>query len=259
LEWLKKLVPDTLTALRFFTRVPIPYSSEGSDNQQPELNEAVAAFPIAGVMIALPVAIIWYLTSQMVSPLLAASLAIAFGALITGALHEDGLADCADGLGGATTKERALEIMRDSAIGTYGATALIFSFAIRIFALASLNPWLGVLALFMTHSTARASIVIAIHTAQYARSSGLGDSVREGTTKDQFNIMLAITLFISLIITLASGNIAGILAPALGMFAAWLLLKWLIVRLGGYTGDGLGAMEQVSEISILIALAALWS
>ncbi|MCF6321701.1 MAG: adenosylcobinamide-GDP ribazoletransferase [Rhizobiaceae bacterium] len=256
---MKKLVPDTVTALRFFTRLPVPNAPQPGDNQPLKLNEVIAAFPLAGLIIAILPAFVWYTGSQFFSSLLAASLAILLGTLITGALHEDGLADSADGLGGATTKERALEIMRDSAIGTYGATALIFSFAIRIFALASLNPWLGVLALFMTHSTARASIAIAIHTAQYARKTGLGESVRDGTAKDQFNIMLAITLFISLIITLASGNIAGILAPALGMFAAWLLLKWLIVRLGGYTGDGLGAMEQVSEISILIALAALWS
>ncbi len=261
LDQLTKLFSDTLQALRFFSVLPIP-GTDFSDDET-KLNEAVLAFSLAGLILAIPPAIIWYLASGLVSPFLSAALAIALGAAITGCLHEDGLADCFDGLGGAWDRERALEIMRDSAIGTYGAAALFFSFTFRILALTSLSPWKGAMALLMAYCIGRGALVIAIHTAQYARPSGLATNVREGTDSNGFYRTLGITLGLSLVIAVAGGGFSGLLTSFLALFAglaaAWAMLQWLISRIGGYTGDGLGAMEQVAEISVLIALAALWS
>ena len=263
LDWLNNLKTDTFAALRFFSTLPLARWFGGEDSlphagEAPKLNDAIVGFPIAGLIIALPPALLWYIASQFLSPLLAAAIAIGLGTLITGALHEDGLADCFDGLGGGSTRERILQIMRDSAIGTFGASALFFSFAIRIFALASLGSWSGALALLMAHSVARGALVIAIHYSTYVRPSGLGDAVREGAHSDQFKNTLWVLLAISLALVLASDQFSGLLAPVVGMTASWGLLQWLNARLGGYTGDGLGAMEQVAEISILLVLAALW-
>jgi len=263
LDWLNKLKSDTLLALVFFTILPIPGSVEGGADRS-KLNEAVTAFPVAGLLLAIPSAFVWYFASQMVSPLLAAAIAITFAAIITSGLHEDGLADCFDGLGGAWDRVRALEIMRDSAIGTYGAAALFFSFALRILALASLGPWSGAMALLIAHAVARGSMVIALYTAQYARASGLADTVRDGVNANQFKITIALCLGLSLLLAIAAGGnynvlMVALLAPAAGFAAAWAMLQWLKSRLGGYTGDGLGAMEQVAEIAIFIALAVFWS
>lgn len=255
MELLKNLGFDTLTALRFFSRLPIPDWQPSSSH--PKLNQAVAAFPLCGLIIALPLAILWYVSNQFLSPTLSATLAVALGVFITGALHEDGLADCADGLGGGSTKERAMEIMRDSTIGTFGGSALIFSIAIRILALAMLSPIAGVSALLIAHSSARAAIAIALYTTDYARSSGMAQTVEDGVTPTQFQLTLTIA---SIVAFLCSGLIFNaLLAPVLGMLAAWAFLHWFKSRIGGYTGDALGAMEQLAEITILITLAAMWS
>ncbi len=265
MDRLNKLRADTYLALQFFSALPIPdwFQSTNThrrdDHSPPKLNKAVTGFPVAGLLIAVPPALLWYFSFQFLSPVPAAVISIALGAFITGALHEDGLADCFDGLGGASTRERTLEIMRDSTIGTYGAAALFFSFAIRIATLASFSSWNGTLAILMAHSVARGSMVIAIHSAQYARPSGLADSVRDGTDRNDYFTTIGISLAVAFVIALASGHLSAFVAALFGILAAWGMLQWLISRIGGYTGDGLGAMEQVAEITILIVLAAIWT
>lgn len=265
MEQLLKLKANTLLALQFFSRLNLSswfqtsLYNQDNDSSLPKLNEAATGFPVAGFLIGVPIAFMWVATSYFLSPYLAATITIALGALITGCLHEDGLADCFDGLGGASDRERVLEIMRDSTIGTYGAAALFFTFALRIGALSSLSSWHGALAILFAHSVARGSMVVAIHFAQYARASGLGDTVREGIDKNDFNKSMIITSIIAVLISIASGIFSGILAAFIGLIAAWIVLQWLISRIDGYTGDGLGAMEQAAEIAIFITLAALWT
>lgn len=265
LEQLRKLKEDTLLALQFFSVVKLPswlqpeFDNRDNISVPPKLNQASVGFPVAGFLIGIPLALLWYFASSLVSPFLAATITIAFGALITGCLHEDGLSDCFDGLGGASNRERILNIMRDSTIGTYGAAALFFSFALRIGALASLSSSRGVLALLFVHSVARGGMVLAIHFAQYARPAGLGEIVSDGIDKDIFYKSMVATFIIALLLSIASDEFSGILAAFIGLIAAWVLLQWLISRIGGYTGDGLGAMEQVAEIAIFISLAALWA
>ena len=254
-----KIYRDTTTVLQFFSRYPVSNSQQDEAAKPPQLNQAIVAFPIAGLVIGALPALIWFVTANVFNPYLAASLAIMSGVIITGALHEDGLADCADGIGATNDRERALEIMRDSTIGTYGASALFFSFILRVTALASLDPIHGALAILMAHSIARMTMAIALFTADYARPSGLANAVREGINKQQFLTALALGFTIMLCLAFFGGLLGAIIAFALAMLAASGVLQVLKSRLGGYTGDGLGAMEQVAEITILITLAGMWT
>ena len=271
MKWLIKLKLDTLLALQFFSILPInrwydlgkyefteKIPRPANDEQSGKLNDSVAGFPLAGLIIAIPPAIIWYISNQFVSSFLAATIAICFGALITGALHEDGLADWFDSLGAGSNKLRSLEIMRDSTIGIYGATALFFSFTLRILALSSLSSFSGAMALLMAHSVARGSILIAIYKAEYVRPKGLGNLVSEGINTQDFQITMVISFAISLLLSAMNSNLVGLIAPIAGLLSAWIMLQWLVLRLDGYSGDGLGAMEQIAEITVLICLAGLW-
>ena len=251
---MKKLIENLAITLTFFSRFPLPKSLSNYINHDTKLSNAAHFFPIAGFIIAIPTALIWYITSLYLPTTIAAGLAIGASLLITGGLHEDGFADCADGLGATPDKTRALEIMRDSRIGTYGSLALILSVGLRWAALATLSPILGVFALLICHSGARSIMTIAMQFSKYAREDGLGKQAKE-IKPSAFIISMGLAFIIAIIF----GGYSGFIALALAILTAWLFLKRLEQRINGYTGDGLGAMEQISEITILITLAGVWS
>ena len=238
-------------ALRFCTRLPIP----GSHEYDGDLADAAILFPFVGAIIGLLVGMVWWLANLFFPGLSAAGIAIGFGILLTGALHEDGLSDCADGLGGGQTRERALEIMRDSRIGAYGAAALVMTIGLRWTALAALDRIFGLAALVIAHMASRSAIVIALATATYARDNGLASSVAAGVNKQVLVLLLAGCAVVSFLID----GFAGIIAALSAFVGAWLFLIKLKSRLGGYTGDGLGAMQQIAEITVLLVLAGFWS
>ncbi|MGI9350002.1 MAG: adenosylcobinamide-GDP ribazoletransferase [Rhizobiaceae bacterium] len=248
-------VGNFLLALTFFSRLPLPEKLGKRISHDPELSSAVAAFPLVGMLIGFLVGAVWYVACQFLPPLVAAGLAIVSGTILTGGLHEDGLADCADGLGGSTDREKALEIMRDSRLGAYGAIAIVTSIALRWAALASLTPVAGFLSLLIVHSASRTAIIIAMRYSSYARKEGLGQQASGDIPSGGFETAIVISVAIALL----SGWFFGLLAWFLGFAAAWLALKYLEKRLGGYTGDGLGTMEQIAEIIILVALSGLWA
>ncbi|MEM9140678.1 MAG: adenosylcobinamide-GDP ribazoletransferase, partial [Pseudomonadota bacterium] len=178
----------------------------------------------------------------------------AAGIVLTGGLHEDGLADCCDGLGGGATREHALEIMRDSRVGTFGAAALILSIGLRWAVLARFTPDQGLIALVMCHTISRAMIPPVLVSGHYARSRGLASSVAEGVT----GLEAAFAMILAFAIAMIAGPVFGLAAFAAAIIAGGLMLSILMYRLGGYTGDGLGAIQQVAEIAILIVLAGVW-
>jgi adenosylcobinamide-GDP ribazoletransferase len=184
----------------------------------------------------------------------AAGLALGAGVLVTGGLHEDGLADTADGLGGSATAERALEIMRDSRIGTYAGLALIFSVGLRWAALAGLSPADGAVALVVAHGLSRAAIPPVLLAAPYARSAGLAAGLA-GAVKGRD---VAVATLLALAIAALSGPACGLVALAAATAAAGITLAVLLRRLGGYTGDGLGAVQQAAEVAVLATLAGCW-
>ncbi len=249
-----KLVENLALTLAFFSRIPLPSRLSDQIGHKANLGQAAAFFPIVGFLIAIPSALVWFIASLYLPATIAAGLALGCGLLITGGLHEDGFADCADGLGATPDRDRALEIMRDSNIGTYGSLALILSIGLRWTALATLDPLNGVLALLICNSGSRFVMTIAMQISQYARENGLG---KQANNMPQSSFVQAI--LIAFILAIICGWLWGSIALILACLTAWLFLKRLEHRLGGYTGDGLGAMEQIAEITILITLAGAWS
>lgn len=248
---MNETLQDCLTALRFFTRLPLPAGGEGDRT----LARAAIGFPVAGLVIGTLVALVWAVAAALLPALPAAGIAIAAGLLVTGALHEDGLSDCADGLGGSSSRERALEIMRDSRIGAFGAAALIVTIGLRWAALGEFGLLQGVWALLIAHTVSRAAILPALAFSSYARKEGLGSTVSDGISGSQ----LALALAISLLLSILFGGFDGLIAALLALAAAFAFLKYLEARLGGYTGDGLGAIQQIAEITVIVALCALWN
>ena len=196
---MEKLIEHFALTLAFFTRIALPDSLGSRIDPNAKLSEAAALFPVTGLAIAIPPAILWLVASQYLPATIAAGLAIACGLLITGGLHEDGFADCADGLGATPDRERALEIMRDSNIGTYGGLALVISIGLRWAALASLGPMTGALALLICHSGARSVMTIAMQHSNYARKNGLGKQANNIQTS-AFNVAMAIAFGIAVLL-----------------------------------------------------------
>jgi adenosylcobinamide-GDP ribazoletransferase len=176
--------------------------------------------------------------------------------LVTGGLHEDGLADVADGFGGGATRERKLEIMRDSRIGTYGVCALILSFMLRVAALTELSdPAVVAAVLVAAHAAARAPFAAFMRLVPAARPDGMSS---DAGCPPQASAVVAVLLgVIPLVIGL--GLAAGIVAAML-LCAAFGFMAWLCNRqIGGQTGDVVGALQQIGEIAVLLVAAAAWN
>jgi adenosylcobinamide-GDP ribazoletransferase len=243
------LTTELRTGLAFCTRLPVTAPADAS------LAKAAWTFPVVGALIGALGALVYWLADGLgLPPSVAATLAVAATALITGCLHEDGLADTADGFGGGATRERKLEIMRDSRTGTYGVVALIISFMLRAGAIASLaEPGLAAAALIAAHAGARAELPFFMRTVPNARGDGLSSSVG---APDSGPASVAMLLGL-LALVLCLGFAAGV-GAALVMGAGLIVLARLSTsQIGGQTGDVLGAAEQTSEILILLTAAAL--
>ena len=238
-------------AAGFLTRLPVPQLLEFA----PELlGRSARWFVPVGLALGGLAGGIWLLALELgLLPLAAAVLAVGALVALTGGLHEDGLADCADGLGGGVPRERALEIMRDSRIGSYGALALILSLMLRVGCLAALGPMPGLLALVLAAGIGRAGIVAALALMRYARPEGLAT----GAGTDGGNLLLA--LAVAGLTAVALGGAAGLVALLMAA-AVWLWFAGVLRRrLGGYTGDALGALAQLTEMAALAACAAVWA
>jgi adenosylcobinamide-GDP ribazoletransferase len=211
--------------------------------------------PVAGLLVALAGALAYSIAHRVgLAPEPAAMLAVAATILVTGALHEDGLADAMDGLAGGKTRERKLEIMRDSRIGTYGACALIISIFLRWSALAAIaEPSAVASALLIAHAAARACLPAFMRLVPPARSDGL--SAGAGQPPQQ-SVIIALGLgILCLAIGFGPGKaILGLLLLSAGA-ASWAFIATR--QVGGQTGDILGALEQISEIVVLLMAAAL--
>ncbi|MBO9098652.1 MULTISPECIES: adenosylcobinamide-GDP ribazoletransferase [unclassified Rhizobium] len=249
---------DIARAIGFLSRIRMPDAVfHGHDGN---LGQVARAFPIAGALIALPAALLFgVLAAGDVDPLLAALLALGLQTLLSGALHEDGLSDTADGLGGGRDATRALAIMKDSRIGTYGAVALILSFALRAAALAAiargLHPLAAALTLPATAALSRAALVWHWHRLPVARPDGVaaaaGQPDREATLVAVVSgLLLGALLLWQSLTTIALLDVIG-----LGVVATLAFTAYVRRRLSGHTGDTIGATQQICEIAVLCALA----
>jgi adenosylcobinamide-GDP ribazoletransferase len=242
-------------ALQFFTRLPIPawVGFEAS-----WLQHASRYFPLVGCVVAAIAAAVYWLAALVLPAPVAAVLSTAATIYMTGAFHEDGFADTCDGLGGGMTRERALEIMKDSRIGAYGAIGIVCMLATKLSALAMLPPRLAVAALFLAHPFSRLAATALIWRLEYVRGEGKSKPLAHRMTHGEFAIAAA-TCVLPAAALLAAGWIApgAVLAAALAALAAALWLgRTFVRRLGGYTGDCLGALQQVAEALVYVAVLA---
>ena len=239
---------DVWLALGFFTRLPVK-SVTGN------LGEAAAAFPFAGLVVGLIGALVYFVAMEIgLSGLLAALLAVAATGIVTGALHEDGWADVCDALGARGGVAERLETLRDSRLGSYGGLALIFGTSIKVAAIANLGaPELVAGALVAAHTLSRGVLPLIMARMTLARSTGLAAGAGR-PTQSAANWSLVIALLISVI---AVAPVAALVALLAALAATWLVGKLAQKKFGGYTGDVLGAVEQVAEMAILINLVTL--
>ena len=254
-----------LLALQFFTRVPVTGRLAAWVGYSPQMLRASAAhFPGVGWIVGGVAAAVFALASQGLPPLAAALLSTVATVWLTGAFHEDGLADVADGLGGSAQRERALEIMKDSRIGAFGAIALVLALALKVALLAALAAQ-GVSAvvagLFAGHVLSRLAPLFLIRFLPYVGDSGaskskpLADAIGGGA--------LVVGVFWSIPavapVLLAQGAMkTGAMVWAVAAASAW-MARLFRRRLQGFTGDGLGATQQVCELAIYLVLAWTWA
>jgi adenosylcobinamide-GDP ribazoletransferase len=247
---LELVAADIVSCLRFCTRLPIAYPRSMAAGG---LAGASWAMPLAGGIVGLFGALVYWIADQAkVPPLATAGLALAATALLTGCLHEDGLADVADGFGG-TSRARKLEIMRDSRIGTYGACALIVSLLLRVAALASFaQASRASAALIVTHIAARAMLPCFMRAVPAARNNGLSAQT-QGVPVASAIIAAALGV---LALTVGLGAKAALLAVFLMVAVGVLARSVCLHQIGGQTGDVLGALEQSNEVVVLLIAAA---
>jgi adenosylcobinamide-GDP ribazoletransferase len=245
-------IEECKVALQFLTRLPV-----GAPARWPPGALAASApmFPLVGALIGAAAGLVFALATGLgLPPMLAALLAVAAQILLTGGLHEDGLADVADGFGGGRTRADKLRILRDPRLGSFGAMALMLALLARISALAALaEPGLVAAVLIVAGATSRAALPVIMATLAPARDDGLAASAgRPHPLRATAAVIIALlTAFVLLPPAMAA---VGLIAAAGG---ALIIARLARRQIGGHTGDVLGAAQQLAEIGVLLAAPAL--
>jgi adenosylcobinamide-GDP ribazoletransferase len=235
-------------ACMFLTRLPIRLVG---DVDMRDVANAAPFYPVVGVLVGLAGGLVATICEAAGLPLpVSAILAILTTLVLTGALHEDGLADVVDGFGAIADRQKRLAIMRDSRLGTYGALALMVSFSLRLFLYAEVLDIHAALAGFITaHALSRSMMVAPMFFLSSARDDGLGHSAGRPSA-----LRVALSLAVGIVIALAASGIMAMFAIFAALLTSIVFIEWQRQSLGGYTGDTLGATQQIAEIAILIAL-----
>jgi adenosylcobinamide-GDP ribazoletransferase len=234
-------------SLIFLTRLPLRV------DEPPSLAGAMWSFPLVGAVIGAVIGLLYAAGHALLPASAAALLAIAGGLWLTGALHEDGLADCADGFGGGRDREAKLRIMKDSAVGSYGALALIVTTLLRAAALTELErPRAVMMALIASHAVSRALLPLVMMALPPASPTGVAASA--GATSASVG---AVAIFLAvLILALTQPHPAAVAALCCAGLAAGGFAILALRQIGGYSGDVLGATQQLAEIAALLAILA---
>jgi len=253
-------VDELRSAAVFLTRLPARWF--GVDTSvAPDFRQAARVFPVIGGLIGLAAGIVLIVAGALgIAPLAGAVLAVGTTVLLTGGLHEDGLADFADSFGGTTT-EKKLEIMDDSRIGTYGALALLLSVVGRVAAISSIvaiaGPVRTAMVLVAAEAVSRAAMVRLWHDLPAARLGGLSNDAG-APDQNAMLVALAVAAVIAIVFSLpAVGLWATVLAAALAAAATYTAVRVTAHTLGGRTGDTIGACQQIAVVAFLVGAAAL--
>jgi adenosylcobinamide-GDP ribazoletransferase len=244
------VIADARVAVGFLTRLPVG----GGELSAAELSRAAGWFPAVGLLVGGVMAGTRALAGLVLDPVPATILALLAAVLVTGAFHEDGLADAADAMGAHATRARKLEILRDPRVGTFGALALVFAVALPVAALAPLDDGRFARAAFVGHVLGRWSTLPQSLALPAARAEGSGALVRVGPARVAAGTCIAIATAL-----VAGGFVAGAVAMAVAC-ASTLVGGWVALRvLGGVSGDTFGAVNKVVEIAAYLALASAWA
>ena len=241
------------SGLSFYTRIPCPKWVEYSPNN---LNKSRKHLPLIGLFIGLFAALVFYISSLLLPASVSILLSMIATVYLTGAFHEDGLADCADGFGGGWEKDQILKIMKDSRIGAYGTISLILMFGLKFIVLWELqlvSENLLMLALVVGHSLSR--LMSSLTMQHYAYVSELTSSKSQSVTSVKLSnsemTWSVIPLVIVMLIIAKPGLFVSVFPVIL---LGWFLARYYQKRIGGYTGDCLGATQQITEVFYFIIL-----
>jgi adenosylcobinamide-GDP ribazoletransferase len=240
------------TAILYYTRLPWPFHFEYAEQY---LTKSVRYLPFVGIVTGSFCALILYL-SQLLLPIMPAiALSMVASVLLTGAMHEDGFADFCDGFGGGSTKEKILAIMKDSANGTFAVVGIVLMLGTKFLLLSSF-PVRGLLfILVIAHTLSRLMPVFFIYTAKYARPDGPSKARPVGA--DQSLLSLIIAILIGFLPLLFLTPVAILIVMSMLSLLFLVFRHYVVRKLGGYTGDILGALQQISELSIYMVLLAI--
>ena len=239
---------DLRTALAFLTRLPVGVPAE------PSLARAAAWFPVVGLLVGGAAAGTRAAADLALPPAAATLLAVLVAVLLTGALHEDGLADVADALGAHVDRARRLEILRDPRVGAFGALALVLAAGLVVATVAPLDTADAARTLIVAHVLARWAILPVSRALPPARPDGAGTLLRVGTPA-----LLVASALASAAALAVAGPHAGAATLGAATLAALAVGAALMRGLGGVTGDGYGATAKVAELAVCVTLAAAWS
>lgn len=238
-------------ALMFFTRLPgMSRVRVDGDN----LRCAITYFPVAGWIVGGVAALVWWLAALVWPVALASGLSLVATLLLTGALHEDGWADVCDGFGGGHTRERILAIMKDSRIGAFGVIGLVVLLGLKWQAVAALPPAFAPALLIAAHSVSRGAAATLMATLDYARAEDERSKARPLVVKlrgARLVAVIALALLPMAWLPMAAWGAVGVVLLGRAMLA-----RWFVQRLGGYTGDCLGAAQQLSEVAFYLTVTA---
>lgn len=240
-------IDSLIGAIRFFTRLPLP-GQRGHSSAA--LAHAMRYFPLVGLLVGGLSTLAFVASLTFWPKTLAVLAALAVAVYLTGALHEDGWCDMIDGFGGGHSRERVLEIMRDSSLGSYGALALIVLLLGRFFALLEIDARLIGLALLAGHAVSRWCSTVVLATLDYVRPAGKASAFDRRLTRGE----LALAGLPALLPCLWLPPLPALVGLTLALGATLWLARLFQRRLGGYTGDCLGATQQVAELAFYLGL-----
>ncbi len=251
---MKKETAIFFTALMFYTRIPCP---RWITHDPVYVNKATRYLPLIGWITGGISALVWCGAMYVFNPPVAIVLSIVAGILVTGAFHEDGFADVCDGFGGGWTKEKILLIMKDSRVGAYGAIGIVLMLLLKYAGLSTLPEAALWKVMIAAHSFSRLCPVIIIATARYVREheeEAKAKPLAKAVTARE--IIPAIVSGLLPLLFFPSVNI--LLALLLPLAATLYLRRYFKKWIGGYTGDCLGATQQVTEVLFYLSCIALW-
>jgi adenosylcobinamide-GDP ribazoletransferase len=258
LTWLVEQYAEIVAATRFLSVLPLPGPPdrfETSNTNEQTLHLGSAYFPFVGFLLATLLYLVQHLFGLILPHLALAAVLVVVLVVLTGGLHLDGFMDTCDGLFGGRTRERRLEIMRDSRVGSFGvlggACILLLKFAL----FASMGPRSLSIAFFILLPCTRWAMVLALRVFPSARAGGLGATFRQTVTLPKL-MLAAITAFL---LALIVGHSVGVLAWCVAGGTALLLGAWVTRQIGGLTGDIYGAIAECSEVVLLLLLVSIHS